>query len=527
MIAQKHQPPATFPDTLAGHRARANYFESLYKHEKLANAKLRARVFGRSSEKLTDAQRELFGLPPDAPPPPLSDAAKAMMKEARKGTDDRGSDEPKRQGGGRRRDRFENLPQVVELIHPPLEERVGKVWATQEITEVVERQPARDYRLLTVRSIWMDPKHQSKPVIADLPPELQVFPGSMYGLSFMISVILSKYEDHLPLYRQAGIDARGGVWISRQQRVRIVDNAAHLLITIAEQLKWKVLLSRYLQIDETLTKVMDPERRGRSHDAYFWGFLAPHEKAVYMKFTVERCEKTLFEFFPVGWHADVQTDGASWYASAFPDMPFLKHFECIAHLRRYVLAAMVAHEAEMAPILKDITELYRIERRVKRLKLTLEQRGLYRHALAKPILKPMRKAFWELKHDPKKTARLEGDGLEAVTYAHRRWQHLASYAKAANGHINIDNNPIERRFRPTKIGLKNWMAIGHPDAGWRAAVLYTVLGTCKLLNVNPEAYLRWVLPQLAVGTNHTTAEGLLPHDFAALFPEHVMPPVKH
>jgi transposase len=328
----------------------------------------------------------------------------------------------------------------------------------------------------------------------------------------------------LPLYRQEGIGLRQGVHIPRQALSRIVENAAHLLISIAEQLKWKILRSGYLQIDETVTKLKDPERRGRSHDAYFWGFLAPHEKAVYLQFEPVRSEKTLFEFFPLKWEGDVQTDGAPWYASAFPDMPFLRHFECVGHLRRYVLAAMVAHEVEMTPILKDITQLYRIERRAnKRLMLTHEQRGHYRHLYAKPILKRIQKAFLKLKGSPK----LEGALQDAVTYANNRWQHLATYAKVRNGHIIIDQNPVENIFRPTKIGRKHWMAIGHPSAGWRSAVLYTILSTCKLLHVNPEAYLRWVLPQLAVGSNRTTAQGLLPHDFATLFPEHVLPPRKH
>jgi len=75
---------------------------------------------------------------------------------------------------------------------------------------------------------------------------------------------------------------------------------------------------------------------------------------------------------------------------------------------------------------------------------------------------------------------------------------------------------MENCFRPTKIGLKNYMFIGNPRAGWVSAVLYTVIGTCRLVGVNPEEYLRWVLPQLAAGTNRSTASGLLPHDFARL-----------
>ena len=139
MIAETYNETVVFLDTREGQRARADYYESLYKVEKLDNAKLRIanrslthRIYGQSSEKLNEAQRLLFGILPDAPPP-LSDEAKVLMKEAKKGTEDRGSDEPKRKRGGRNMDRFANLPEQVELINPPEEERKGKVWVSEVI----------------------------------------------------------------------------------------------------------------------------------------------------------------------------------------------------------------------------------------------------------------------------------------------------------------------------------------------------------------------------------------------------------
>ena len=103
----------------------------------------------------------------------------------------------------------------------------------------------------------------------------------------------------------------------------------------------------------------------------------------------------------------------------------------------------------------------------------------------------------------------------------KHWPNLARYAKVDCDHICIDQNPIERCFRPTKVGLRNYLFIGHPSAGWRSAVVYSVVGTCRLIGVNPEAYIRWVLPKLAAATNRTT-DGLLPHDFARLHSESVM-----
>jgi hypothetical protein len=81
--------------------------------------------------------------------------------------------------------------------------------------------------------------------------------------------------------------------------------------------------------------------------------------------------------------------------------------------------------------------------------------------------------------------------------------------------MTLYNNPIEGTFRPTKVGLRNYLFIGHPAAGWRSAVVYSVVATCKLLGVNPEGYIAWVLPKLAAATNQT-ATGLLPHDYALL-----------
>jgi transposase len=83
--------------------------------------------------------------------------------------------------------------------------------------------------------------------------------------------------------------------------------------------------------------------------------------------------------------------------------------------------------------------------------------------------------------------------------------------------VNIDQNPVEGNIRPTKIGAKNWMHIGHPKAGWRSAVIYSIVGTCRLVGVDPFDYLKWVLPKLATAKSHDVL-GLLPHDFAGSKP---------
>jgi hypothetical protein len=242
-----------------------------------------------------------------------------------------------------------------------------------------------------------------------------------------------------------------------------------------------------------------------------WGYYAPLEEGLVLEFSPSRSGSILYDFFPHSWSGTVQTDGAAMYPGVFKHRPGILHVECIGHLRRYVLEAVQANEAEALPLLKDITELYNIEQQATDLGLTHARRGAFRHAKSKPVLKRLQRRFLKLQRN----LPLFGKLREAVTYATGRWRHLATYAKVNHGYINIDQNPIERCFRGTKVGLRNWLFIGHPKAGWRSAVIYSVIGTCRLLGVNPEEYLRWVLPRLAAATNKT-ATGLLPHDFKRL-----------
>ncbi len=488
---------------------RVRELESLLKNSEARCAKLQyklddllRRLYGPKSEKLNPAQRLLFGLmqqPAMLPGPPQS----------RSGS---GAGRRKRRGG--RRAPPQNLPVHREVIDLPEEQKAGLVKIREEITEQIEYQPSQFFRKQIVRPVYASRERAHAPIVAALPP--QVIPQAGVGPGFLTHVVIAKYVDHLPLHRQERIDARGGIWIGRQARCRYVEAVAHLLITIHQLLKRKILDSRYVQVDETFTKLLDPDRRGRSRDAYLWGYHAPDVPAIVLEFSPSRSGAILHEFFPPDWHGDVQSDGAKMYPGVFKHRPNIRRFECVGHLRRYVLEAIKADEMQALPLLRDIDELYAIERQATKLGLTPARRGMFRHAKAKPVLKRLQRRFRALKQD----APVFGKLREAVTYATNRWPNLARYAKVDCGHIHIDQNPIERCFRPTKVGLRNYLFIGHPSAGWRSAVIYSVVGTCRLIGVNPEAYIRWVLPKLAAATNKTV-DGLLPHDFARLYGESV------
>jgi transposase len=463
------------------------------------------RIYGTKSEKISPAQWALFGLP---------DAAEAALaRAASKAAASTTGTKSKKRGG--RRAAPQDLPVHCEVIDLPEEQKAGLVKIREEITEQIEYRPSLFFRRQIIRPVYASRERAHAPIVALLPA--QVIPQAGVGPGFLTHVVISKYLDHIPLHRQERIDARGGVWITRQARCRYVEHVAYLLITVHQYLKRKILESGYVQLDETFTKLLDRDRGGKARDAYLWGYHAPHEQALVLEFSPSRSGEILYRFFPPDWHGQVQTDGAKMYPGVFQHYPGVVRFECIGHLRRYVLEAVKAHEMQAVPLLQDITELYAIEQQAKDLGLNHVRRGAWRHAKAKPVLKRLQRHFRALERD----APLFGKLREAVTYANGRWRNLARYARVDCGHILIDQNSIERCFRPGKVGLRNYLFIGHPEAGWRSAVIYSVIGTCRLVGVNPESYIRWVLPKLASATNKT-AVNLLPHDFARLYPDQVL-----
>lgn len=297
------------PDTLPAALALIRELLEELKAERIGREKaelqvadLTRRQYGIKSEKLTDEQRELFGILESCDPPPH-----VLLKEAHRA----GSAKPNRKGGGRNRDNTDHLPVVERVLDLPEDQKAGRVFMRYEVTKQLECTRRRYFMLHTKRAVYAHPTRAQPPITAPLPP--QVIPQAGVGASFITHIVVSKYCDHIPLYRQERIDARSGVWVSRQARGRYVEAAAHLLISIREQLKRKILKSRYVQVDETFTKLIDPERRGRSHDAYLWGYHAPHEKSLVIEFSPSRSGSILHDFFPLNWEGDVQTDGAKMY----------------------------------------------------------------------------------------------------------------------------------------------------------------------------------------------------------------------
>lgn len=476
-----------------------------------AKAKLQAllkRYFGRSSEKLDPNQlalawaaveAELAAAPPPAPtvPPPAP--------------------RPPRPPSVRRARRLEDLP-VLETVtlDVPAEKKVAPdgtplVKIREEITDEVDYQPGKLFRRQIVRPVYASASHEGAPQIAPLPP--RVIPGGQVGPGLIAHVLLSKYVDHLPLYRQEAMLSRLGPAFTRQAMGEWVGHAAGLLQPVYDELKQLVRGSGYVQGDETPIRVLDPARPGAAREAWLWTFLAPGAKAVVFDFQLTRSHEPALAFLRE-FRGAFQTDGYAAYDKALDVMPAearagIVHFNCLAHCRRGFVAALESGDDRATPFLAHLGALYRIEAELR--EATPEARAQARGRQSAPWLASLELALKKASLDP--TILPRSALSKAVGYALARWPNLTRFAGAAYGHVHIDSNFVENAIRPSAIGKKNYLFVGHPNAGGRSAVMYSVLGTCKLQGVNEWNYLNWALPRLAAATNHT-ARGITPQLFA-------------
>lgn len=335
--------------------------------------------------------------------------------------------------------------------------------------------------------------------IAPLPPA--VIEGGLPGPGLVAHVVLSKYDDHLPLYRQHQQFLRLGVNFPRQTLVDWVEKAATWLQPVVVEMKNRLLKGSYLQVDETPVRVMDPEVEGRCGKGYLWVAGRPKEDVI-------------FEFHPgrgkdyasmlVGdFKGYLQRDGYGVYGALARENEGIKPVGCWSHVRRKFVEALDDHPKEAGPIVMEIRKLYLLERHAREEGMEPVHRRRLREEKAGPILAALKPRLESLKP----CCLPESPLGKAIRYAIGEWNALLRYLE--DGELEIDNNLTENSIRPSAIGKKNWLFIGHPEAGWRSAVVYSIIASCRRRGIDPWAYIRDVLKRIP-SMKQSELEGLLP-----------------
>lgn len=391
-----------------------------------------------------------------------------------------------------------------EVVIEPTADVSGLRRIGEEITEELDYEPGHLFVRRIIRPKYVSGDNRS---ILIAPMVERPLPKATCGAGLLTQVIIDKYLDHLPLNRQMERLRREAVNIPYSTLTDWVSATARLLEPLYEALKKQVLKSEYLHADETPIKVLDRDKKGTTHRGYYWVYHSSLKDLVLFDYQMGRGRDG-----PVGmlkhFQGHLQTDGYSAY-EIFSEREGITLMHCWAHARRKFFEAQSNDPSRAQYALARIQALYSIERRCRQESLSALQVYELRQKEALPILKDleqwMQTAYLEVL--PKSAIG------QALAYSLTRFRELMVYT--TDGTLHIDNNPVERSIRPTAVGRKNHLFCGSHEAAQRSAVLYSLVGTCKLHGVHPFAYLRDVLCRIGVHPVNRVDE-LLPHNWKPL-----------
>ena len=443
------------------------------------------RVFGSSSEQLDKNQLELLAQPE------TSATVEAIVAAPEKERVERSRTE--------RVQRLpENLPVVEEVLDPELVKAQPEQWRLigQEISEQLDYEPGRFLCRRVVRRKYVHKTNLDRaPLIAPLPERL--LDRSLPAPGLLAHIVVGKYCDHLPLYRQEQIyQQRHGVHLPRQSLTRWVELTSQWLKPIYEQIRTGVMGGGYVQVDETPVDYLEPGN-GKTKQGYLWTCSRPGGDVFY-RWETSRAAACLDNIIPVDFTGTIQSDGYSAYRSFANRRNGIELAGCWAHVRRKFHEALEQSPKTAGWIMRQIQHLYRVEARLREHQAGPELRAAVRAHESRPIVERLERALIRLKstgrHLPQSLLGI------AIDYALGQWRTLDVYL--GDGRVEIDNNLVENAIRPTALGKKNWLFMGDADAGERGAIIYTVIESCRRHGIDPYAYLKDVLTRLPNMTNH-------------------------
>lgn len=388
-----------------------------------------------------------------------------------------------------------------EIIIVPQENTEGLKKIGEEVTEELDYEPGKLFVNKYVRPKYAKPGNEGV-IIA--PMIERPLPKAIAGAGLLAQMVIDKYVDHLPLYRQMERFKREGVNIPYSTLTDNISGTCTLIKPLGDALIKIILQTDYLHADETPIKVLDRDKKGETHRGYFWVYHNSIERMVMFDYQPGRGREGPVKVLK-NFKGHLQTDGYSVY-DLFKEQNDITLLHCMAHARRMFYEAQQNDKARAEYALQQFGLLYAIERKAKEQSLPPAEVLQLRTIQAIPVLEALGKWMKEeyVKVLPKSPI------AKALGYSIERWNELMIYT--TDGRLNIDNNPVENSIRPVAIGRKNYLFAGSHEAAQRSAMLYSLLGTCKLHGINPFIWLREVLQRIAMHPINKIEE-LLPHNW--------------
>ena len=388
---------------------------------------------------------------------------------------------------GQRRGGRMRIPQHIErkrvVVEPPAHERVGPdgqplTKLRENISERLEYVPGCFVAVEIVRPVYGVRGDEGPTQCADVPP--QVVTGGIPADSVVALVLSEKFDLHSPLYRQEDRFARAGITVPRSTMVNWLTAAHTTLQPIVAAIEHEVRSGSVIGLDDTTVRCLRPADDGGITTARFWGYLGSGAMAV--RFAADRTGTHPLTFL-ADWSGSVVADAYSGHEALYRD-PLCprRHVPCLAHVRRKFYEAWADGGDERArPALAIMRRLYDVEDRLAGRPPDVVVRERQRVAL--PLLDQFRAEITRLRSVSTPKSPLG----RACTYAHNLSDRLDRYCAA--GELPIDNNALERMWKPVALGRKNYLFVGSPAGGERAAAAYTITLSCRLAEVDPYHYL--------------------------------------
>jgi transposase len=493
-LAQKN---AQLEISLENALEKINWFEEQYK-------KMRNSQFGKSSEKLSAMQQEIIFN--------ADDTLATQAQTANETTSEIAANTEtitytRRKKNGRNID-TSKLPRVQRIHDLSAEQKICSGCGNElhkirdDKSEQIEIIP---HQMYVVEHICPQYACSQCETITAGEKEQSPIPKSMAGASLISDVIISKYEHHLPLYRQSKILKGLGVDIPDNTLGHWVMQTGDGLSPIDAALQDEIIESKYLQVDETPVKLLEPEKT-----AFMWVFLNPlaEHKLIRFKFDLTRSGNVVNEQLKK-FKGLLQNDGYSGY-NAMRAQSTIIAFGCCAHARRkfaeVVKTGSKKSLGKAGEALEYFAKLYLIEEKARQDKMNYEQRKILRQTESIPILDKFNQWLIETyKFVPPES----GIG-KAIDYTIKQWLYLIRYCE--HGEVEIDTNLVENQIRPFAIGKKNWLFIMHEEGGRIAALYYSLIQSAKLNGLNPRVYMHYLLTQIhALRKKIVNPVELLPH----------------
>jgi transposase len=456
-------------------------------------SKMLKKVFGKSSERMDAAQLRM------AFASLLDEAAKSLLEENRKKAESEGENAPakerrKREEAPRGAAAHESVERKREVVEPAEEKRTcGECKKPlsrigEDVSSSLEWIPGHFVLVETARGKWACRCGLGTVVTAPLPSK--PIEKSIASASFLAHAAVSKYQDHLPLTRQAGIFERAGVTIAVSTLSDWMHETARLLGPIRETLKAEILAGDLVRMDDTRLEMQRNSKGLEKKRCFLWEYRNAAGATVF-DFTLTRSGAEPARFLG-DFRGLVQSDGYAAHDQLFTNGSGRRRVGCWAHSRRRFVDAMESAPAEASLAVALIARLYDVEREARERALGPAQRSRLRRERCPPIFE-MLKCFldeWSLSALPKSPLG------EAVGYALSQWKTLTAYVD--DGRLQIDNNEVESAIRGIALGRKNHLFVGSEQGGHDAALFYSLIESCKAAGAEPMAYFQDVLGRVAV-----------------------------